>query len=445
MKDVKCYNVAIMVLMQYIWEYSQKFNAHKITAFEFNQLPFDEKKEYLKTAFEKEICKIYEETKNFLTNYEFFKDLHDESEESPEYKQITMRYRMMYEITEAVKLAVDKVNGVPGGKTVRFKCFLHDDGTPSMNYMPGTHGFYCFGCGKQGEVVDLFNLINLMNIWTGNGSLKFIQQMEIAVKMFVNEEDSEVKNISANGNQSTYHTDFVPYTSEMHKVRHSTYPGFIHIEKDPNAIEYLKRRGITLPTAKRLSVMTYYPSNRDTGKSYGRGYLVFINANGSYVRRLFIKDETLSAACPWPANKWWNKKGAEMGIFNGQVISHCKQFEQVCFVCESAIDAMTIEEIGYHAIGLNGVENAENFVRQINKENLVKYICLADSDTGGYRMIKAFQDKGDLFIPDFLLKSDNDHILCQHKDVNAAFIADPKATIQALDEIVEQTDKFYGF
>jgi len=443
-----CFNIAIMYLMQMMLVFCREGRgAKKIPAMEFNQLSFADKKESLKVAFEAQVCKIYEDIKNIFEIEELVagvpRNIADKEEWEKHEKELEI-YRGIFEIAESVKLAIDKSNGVPGGKTVKFKCFLHDDGTPSMNYLPGVHGFYCFGCGKQGEVVDVFNLLNLMNIWTGGKGLKFIEQMRMAAKMFVDTTYADLNEVYADGTVNGRHTEFVPYTREMNRVRHNSYLGMLPIEKDPKAVEYLKSRGINLSTAKKLSVMTQYPCDKYTGESYGRGYIVFINSNGSYVRRLFSEDRKLSVKCPWEASKWWNQKGAEIGIFNGQVISHCKQFGEVCFVCEGAIDAMTIEGIGYHAIALNGVEHAEKFASQVDKENLVKYICLADTDTAGYKMVKAFKDNG-LFVPEILVHHDEKNILCQNKDVNAAFLVDMKQTVWALDDIVEEATKFYGF
>ena len=37
-------------------------------------------------------------------------------------------------------------------------CPLHDEDTPSFRYYEETNSFYCFGCGKGGNVVHLFRL-----------------------------------------------------------------------------------------------------------------------------------------------------------------------------------------------------------------------------------------------------------------------------------------------
>lgn len=432
-----CYNPAIIFLMLLILKQTFSCGMHKMDSEEFNTLPFKEKLDYLKQAFEKAVYITALSLEGILPKYEGV----DLSSLAPELRQQIVGCRQAYTIANAVKLAVDKAEG-NGGQVINFKCFLHEDNTPSMNYMVSKKGFHCFGCsGENGAIIDIFNLLSLMEEWQGRPPLKFADQVRKANRLFVSGFESE--HLFADGDKPLYHKDFIPYTKEMNRVRHNPYLNFIDIKKDENALAYLESRGIDEQTAYRLGVMTQYPTDSD-GNSYGRGYLVFINSDGTYVRRLFLSNPELSAKCPYPELKWWNKKGANVGIFNGQVIEHCQQYNQVCFVCEGAIDAMSIECIGYHAIALNSVNNAENFVYPIDERNRVKYICLADNDNGGRDMARTFLKKGNLFVSKHALEPDGS-IFTQYKDVNEIMVADGNGLAKALYELEKQANEFYGF
>lgn len=105
---------------------------------------------------------------------------------------------------------------------------------------------------------------------------------------------------------------------------------------------------------------------------------------------------------------------------------------------------MSIECIGYHAIALNSVNNAENFVYPIDERNRVKYICLADNDNGGRDMARTFLKKGNLFVSKHALEPDGS-IFTQYKDVNEIMVADGNGLAKALYELEKQANEFYGF
>lgn len=433
-----CYNMGIMYLMTLIA--NQTFvSIDKMDATQFNTFSFEEKLDYLKSSFEKAVALTACDIRNILDKYQ------DTSLLSPEDKQKLDQLRQAYTIANAVKMvAYPDFDKDP--QVVNFNCFLHDDKTPSMNYMVSKKGFHCFGCSNDnGAIIDVFNLVDLMNQWKGGRPLKFAEQVRVVTHWYVKEEGrlNKLKSLFADGDKPLYHKDYIPYTKEMNRVRHNPYLNLVDIKKDEKAQKYLLSRGITDKTAYRMGIMTQYPTDKD-GDSYGRGYLVFINSDGTYVRRLFVTDPVLSAHCPYPELKWWNQKGANVGIFNGQVIEHCQQFNQVCFVCESAIDAMSIEELGFHAIGLNSVNNAENFVYPIEERNRVKYICLADNDNGGRDMARTFLKKGHLFVSKHALEPDGS-IFTQYKDVNDILVNDREGLFQGLCELEHSANEFYDF
>lgn len=210
-----CYNPAIIFLMFLIIKQTFSCGMHKMDSEEFNTLPFAEKLEYLKQAFEKAVYITALSLEGILPEYEGV----DLNSLAPELRQQIVGCRQAYTIANAVKLAVDKAEG-NGGQVINFKCFLHNDSTPSMNYMPSKHGFHCFGCsGESGAIIDVFNLLSLAEEWQGRPPLKFADQVRKANRLFVSGFDSE--HLFADGDKPLYHKDFIPYTKEMNRVRHN--------------------------------------------------------------------------------------------------------------------------------------------------------------------------------------------------------------------------------
>jgi hypothetical protein len=399
----------------------------------FMEASFKERIEMLKIAFEINLINVQVNMEKAIEDGQF--------SENEEEKQ---QWLEGIEISKAIEATCKKNNKELTDNSVLFRCFLHDDSNPSMSWSARQHGFYCFTCNFRGDkenekntVFDLFDFIGWLKGFRGTASFK--NSFKYAVSVFVEDGINIDNPFLEKGTENSKHSNYIAYTKEMNKVRRWTfhYP----VEDDAPALEKLQNeRGISLATAKRMSVMTWYPSTDD--KPWGLCYWIFINDDGSYTRRLATINKNITTGqC---AKKWWNPAGKSMGIFNTRVLEHCRQFNQVCFVTESAIDAMSCEELGYHAVGLNSVNNLGLFFREyVDKSSDTMFICLTDNDEAGKSCIVSF-DKRNLYVAEHLRQEySGDSWLSKFKDVNEALVADRAETLKALKDIEEQAKEFY--
>lgn len=417
------YNMAAFMLI--LMGLATAQTVEKINRKTFEEASFIKKIEMLKLHFEDILITCIDD---------ILQQIVPESEEDVQLKE------EMKAISKAISATREKLYSNKPIDPVLFRCFKHEDSTASMSWSARQHGFFCFSCSKDNQVFDLFDCIALMNGFKGPTAFK--DSFKIAVCYMV-ESGLDILNPFSDGNYSSgKHSSFIAYTREMNKVRH--YSFYYPIENDLLAISKLEERGISLETAKRHAVMTWYPTS-ETGVQVGTAYWVFINDNGTYSRRLFSENQELTASWKQKPMKWWNKAGTGIGTFNLRVLDHCRQFQEVCFVTESAIDALSIEELGYHAVGLNSISNLASFLREnIDNHADIMLICLTDNDKAGKEAEVHF-NKRKLFVPDYLKEEyTGDSWLSKYKDINEALIADREQTLQELYRIEQSAVDFYN-
>lgn len=414
-------NLAAIMLMVLVFDYN--LGGNLISEKEFVAANFSERIEMLKLRFEQNLID-YKEI--LITRLEIGAYKGEEQKEL---------FEEMILISEAIEATCNKKKGKRAEKAVLFKCFLHSDSNPSMSWSATQHGFYCFSCGKKNRVFDLFDYLRF--IYKFSGATAFKNSFRIAVDSYI-EYGNKIVNPYLERKNSIKHTNFIPYSKEMNKLRFWT---FHHqIEGDIPALEKLKERGISAVTAKRMSVMTWYPTTDN--KPWGLCYWIFPNDDGSYTRRLATINKSMNTG--EHARKWWNPVGKTMGIFNTRVLDHCRQFKEVCFVTESAIDAMSCEELGYHAIGLNSINNQSKFFAEyIDNHPDILLVCLTDNDEAGTDAVDDFIKRG-LFLPDYLQKEYlGDRWLSKFSDINEALVADRKETSWELQKLDKEAKEFY--
>ncbi len=434
----ECYNNAIIVFMVFLQDFCKANKSVFMNGVDFGRLNTTQKKTYIKKTFEKSAITIYKGlTEQKLPEYA---EKDKKGVLTVEERKKYLQYMEVRDVARVIKSGVEKAEGLIEGSAERMNCFLHDDEKPSMNYVSGVNsGFYCYSCGEKGKIIDIFNLIDLMNIWHDKGHMKFVEQMSVAASLFVNGTVSSDKSEDS-------HTDYIPYTSSMVKIMHAPALKLTKAKDDNNAVAYLKSRGITPYVANRLGVMVQYPTN-ELGKPIGRGCLVFINGNGSYSHRVFMEDAELVKSQGYEVGlRWYNSKNNEVGIFNEQVVEHCEKFGQTLFICEGAFDCMSVESLGFHAVSVNSTANAFTFYDRVLKEKNIKCICLADTDDAGKKMAKALSTcNGKIYIPDFYSNDNSDNFISKYKDINECLLADKIQTQHALKGLEDKAKTFFSF
>lgn len=400
----------------------------KIDASIFNEANFQDRKTMLKISFEKVLIALADALpkKTLAIDYENYKE----------------QIKVISPVLKAVKeVCVGVQSNNYKNESVLFRCFKHADKNPSMSWSASQHGFYCFSCSGGNEVVDIFNLIQMLT------NCNFKDSFKTAVGLFVDNSHLVIKPFAdPKSTETGKHSDFIPFSKEMNKVRH--YSFLYPIENDNACLAKLQsERGISAKTAKRFSVMTWYPTVEGiAGKiNTGYGYWLFINDDGSYSRRLAVENKELTKTHTFESMKWWNPTGKEMGVFNTRVIEHCREHNQVCFITESAIDALSCEELGFHAVGLNSINNLmEFFVKYVNEETQTMFICMVDNDTEGRKRIKVFEKQG-IYVPEFLKPNyEGKCFLKGFKDINEALVSNKINTKNELAYLENEAKKYYG-
>ena len=128
------------------------------------------------------------------------------------------------------------------GREYKALCPFHNEKTPSFTLSPDKGFYHCFGCGAHGTALGF-----LME----HDRLPFVEAVEelaALVGMSVPREDSPA------ARQQRSHHDLLAQAAQLYRDL---------LKTSPNAVDYLKRRGIDGPTAARYQ-LGYVPDAWDT-------------------------------------------------------------------------------------------------------------------------------------------------------------------------------------
>lgn len=235
----------------------------------------------------------------------------------------------------------------------------HQDNNPSMSYDPKRNVCKCFSCNASYDLISLYALEH--NLDTSVDFKKIIE--ELALKYNV---DFTIQNYTSKKERTkVYEQKKEDYTTYINKCK-----------KNITKSDYMQKRGISDELIKKYNI----------GYDEKEKLIILPVSKNYYLGRSVIQDTNFKHHKP---------KGATNEIFNQDYIKQ-SDFKSVVWVCESIIDALSLEEINkdIKAIALNSTTNASQLMQEIKDNNFKGFIVLAlDTDATGIRASRDLKDE----------------------------------------------------
>lgn len=129
-----------------------------------------------------------------------------------------------------------------GGANFMGLCPFHSEKSPSFTVSPSKQFYHCFGCGKNG------NAIGFLMDHAGMGFVEAVQDLAGQVGLQVPQDDispAERERQAAQKQKQATLADVLEKAGDAYRK---------HLKASPQAIDYLKRRGVSGETAKRFGL-----------------------------------------------------------------------------------------------------------------------------------------------------------------------------------------------
>ncbi|HEX8787228.1 MAG TPA: DNA primase [Telluria sp.] len=145
-----------------------------------------------------------------------------------------------------------------GGANYMGLCPFHNEKSPSFTVSPTKQFYHCFGCGAHGTAIGF--LIE----YSGQGFVDAVKDLAQSVGMIVPQEDDKIPPAqrAAQQAQSMALTDAMTQACDYYRAQ---------LRQAPNAIAYLKGRGLTGEVAARFG-LGYAPPGWDNLRSVFKDY-----------------------------------------------------------------------------------------------------------------------------------------------------------------------------
>lgn len=306
-----------------------------------------------------------------------------------------------------------------------------DHGTGAVKVYD-TNTFTCHACNRSGDVIDLYR--------DQTGTDYNTALMELADRAGITIDSyrpTAAADFAPESRQSDYRPQGDKRTATANKGAQRRTEGETEPQdyteyyktckerlKDPAAVEYLQRRGISLETAAAYWI-GFDPQADPAGTHHPCPRLIIPASKAHYVARR-TDGET--------AFKAMNPRGSKPAIFNMRAL-YAPDVQEV-FITEGAFDALSVIEVGAPAIALNSAANADALIEQLaeRRTTATLILCLDNDDRG---------KKAAATIRAGLQRLNISYItadICKgYKDPNEALTADRVAFVAAIEQAQRQT------
>ena len=242
--------------------------------------------------------------------------------------------------------------------------------TGCFHYYLNSQKVKCYSCGFHG---DLFDLI------AKEMGISISEAIAIARRMYGNE---QIPN--------------APVTESAQSTFNDDYTSFLLRAEKNNNYEYLLQRGISVDTQRKFHIGFVYnwKSPKAIARILGRGGNIdnlpssprcIIPRN----QHNYLARDTRSNI-PASQHRYEKQNTGCTSLFNVDALK-----EDVVFITEGEIDAMSIVEVGENACALCSISNVQLLLKHLKQENLQEkvVILMLDNDKAGLQTTKALSKK----------------------------------------------------
>lgn len=299
--------------------------------------------------------------------------------------------------------------------------------TGALQYYKDTNTFYCHACNKSGDCIDLY--MQQYNKDYNAALYEMAEQIGETIDAYSPQGATEgaQKAFKAKSNIN------IPLREKAAKIdaeRVAEDNTKYYLEcrnriTEPQAAEYLKKRGITTETA--AAYWLGYDAAADPAQSgHPTPRIIIPTSEAHYIgRRIDGKKEFAKI----------NNKGAKPAIFNSEALE--KDIKQL-FVLEGAFDALSVIQAGFPAIALNSTSNAKLLLEKLEEQPTSATLILCPDNDADPKTRERVQQKFKE-LADGLQRLNIKHIIadinCGYKDANEALTGNYKKFIETLERI----------
>lgn len=308
-------------------------------------------------------------------------------------------------------------------------------GTAAFTIHDDTNMFHCYSCGEHG---DIFKLI---------GKLEGIQDFKGRVERI-----HELFGLADCHLQPTESGNYVREDAHNYQCVKKAYNTISEEEKENNK-EYIIRCHRDLMEEFKKYQQTGQSSNTaliylqkhrgiDQEDTYERFFLGYDRATNRVVipyNEYYYNSRTLNPQ--QTEYKFIKTKGSFQGLFNYNVFK--QKTRHPIFILESELDAILLEQSGFRAVALGGIQNQRKLLKIIQENTMQSgLIILGDNDEPGRKFEQELKNELDQACVCNLSASKSVYMgENKGKDITELYLNNPEETLKRIREIEREAGK----